>query len=209
MKQLALACLVVATAVITESGCAQSETRPAPAPRTREQADSAARAIAGRGTLSQNEIAVRLRNDELEIRFVPLDLRVTSLLAPDAAESLQRLVARHRPSIDSVGQLNSVSEPGLALVTFFSQREDVRFDPQLLTLTFQNRLLRPLGIVALSPRFTSQQLGARETAMAIYLFEELIPVWDEFTVTYAALSSNEWARRLPALERERARLSTK
>ena len=209
MKRFVVTCALAATAVVTESGCAQSGTRPAPAPRTREQADSAARAIAGRGTLSQNDIAVRLRNDELEIRFVPLDIRVTALLAPDAAESLQRLVARHRPSVDSAGQLNSISEPGLALVTFFSQREDVRFDPQLLTLSFQNRLLRPLGIVPLSPRFTSQQLGARETAMAIYLFEELIPVWDEFTVAYAALSSNEWARRLPTLERERARLSTR
>ena len=209
MRGLTVACALVATIVVAESGCAQSENRPAPAPMTRAQADSAARAIAGRGTLNQNNIVVRLRNDELEIRLVPLDIRVTSLLAPDGAESLQRLLARHRPAIDSIGQDRNISEPGLALVTFFSQREDARFDPQLLTLTFQNRLIRPIGIVPLSPRFTSQQLGARQSAMAIYVFEELIPVWDKFLVSYAELASNEWERHLPTLERERARLSTR
>ena len=208
MKAFTVTLALIASGVLAESGCAQSQTRPVPAPTTRAPGDSAPRSIAGRGTLSQNDIVVRLRNDELEIRFVPLDLRVTSLLAPDAARSLQGIVADNRVSIDSVGRLGGVSEPGLALVTYFSQREDVRFDPQLLTLSYQNRLLRPLGIVPLSPRFTSQQLNARESAMAIYVFEELLPVWDEFTVSYATLSSNEWERRLPTLQRERARLST-
>jgi len=39
---------------------------------------------AGYGSLSQSDLALRLRNDEIEIRFVPLDQRVTRLLAGDA-----------------------------------------------------------------------------------------------------------------------------
>ena len=189
------------------AGCARAQ-QPTDAPVPPAAAVSPV-SIGNRGTLSQNDIAIRLRNDEIEIRFVPLDVRVTALLAPDGAESLQRLVASHRARIDSAGRQGGVSEPGLALVTFFSQRDGVHFDPQLLTLTFQNRLLRPLAIVALSPRFSSQQLQARESGMGIYVYEELLPVWDPFSVRYGEMISNEWERRLPTLERERARLAVR
>jgi hypothetical protein len=102
-----------------------------------------------------------------------------------------------------------VAEPGLALVTFFAQRDGVRFDPQLVWLTFQNRQLRPIATVPLSPAFSSQQLDARGTAMAIYLYDELLPVWSPFTVTYDTLVSNDWERRLPTLARERDRLAVR
>ena len=159
------------------------------------------------GTLSQNEIVIRLRTDELEVRFLPLDLRITTLLARDGAESLQRLVERNRPAIDSAGRASGVSEPGLALVTFFAQQPGVRFDPELLTITARNQFVRAMAIVPLSPRFGAAQLEARESAMAVYIFEELLPVWEPFTVNYENLSSRDWERRLPALQRERDRLA--
>lgn len=189
------------------TGCAKAQ-EPQPAP-TVPAAEPAAQSFGDFGTLSQNDIAIRLRDDELEIRFVPLDPRVVGLVARDAATSLQRLLARHRAEVDSAAAVSGVSEPGLALVSFFGQRDGVRFDAQLLTLTVQNRLLRPLAIVPLSPNFTSQQLDARASVMAIYLFEELLPVWNPFTVSYGALTSSDWERRLPTLERERARLAAR
>jgi hypothetical protein len=64
------------------------------------------------------------------------------------------------------------------LVSFFGQRSDVRFDPQTLVLLIRNRLFRPLGTIPINARFTSGQLGVREQASAIYLFEETIPVVD-------------------------------
>ena len=184
------------------TGCAKAQ-EPQPAP-TVPAAEPAAQSFGDFGTLSQNDIAIRLRDDELEIRFVPLDPRVVGLVARDAATSLQRLLARHRAEVDSAAAVSGVSEPGLALVSFFGQ-----LDAQLLTLTVQNRLLRPLAIVPLSPNFTSQQLDARASVMAIYLFEELLPVWNPFTVSYGALTSSDWERRLPTLERERARLAAR
>ena len=69
-----------------------------------------------------------IRNDELEVRFVPLDQRVTRLLARDAYESLEGLVHSRRASIDSVARMYGISAPGLALVTFFGPGR-ARFDP--------------------------------------------------------------------------------
>lgn len=161
------------------------------------------------GTLSQSDLGLRLRSDELEIRFVPLNERVTRLLAPDAWQSLRGLRAGRQTSIDSLARLNGLSDPGLALVTFYAQRDGVRFDPQLLTVVSRGRFLRPVGVVPLSPGFSSQQLAQRGQAMAIFLYEEVIPVDESFTLTYDTLTSDDWQGKLPMLERERARASSR
>jgi hypothetical protein len=163
----------------------------------------------GYGTLSQNDIALRVRNDDLEIRFIPLDLRVTRLLARDAYESLLGLVENHRRGIDSIASRAGVSHPGLALVSFFGLRSDVHFDPQTLTLLIRNRAFQPSGTIPLNPRFSSGQLGIRDQASAIYVFEESIPVDDSFTLSYGALTSDDWQNKQSTLERERARVAAK
>jgi len=163
----------------------------------------------GYGSLTQNDLALRMGNEDLDIRFVPLDPKILPLLANDAFQSLRSLVESHRRGVDSVAARAGVAQPGIALVSFFGQRPDVRFDPQILTLLVRNRALRPLGVLPLTPRFSSQQLGVREQASALYLFEEEIPVDDSFTISYAALSSEDWQRKLPILDRERARVSAR
>jgi hypothetical protein len=163
----------------------------------------------GYGSLSQNDLALRLANDDLEIRFVPLDPAVTPLLAPDAFQSLRALVESHRQGIDSVAARAGVSQPGLALVSFFGRRPDVLFDPQTLTLLIRNSAFSPLGVLPLNARFTSQQLGVREQASAIYLFEEAIPVDDSFTVSYGNLTSEDWQKKQTILDRERARVAAR
>ena len=163
----------------------------------------------GYGSLKQDDLALRVRNADIEVRFVPLDPRVTILLARDSYESLHGLVESRRRAIDSVAAAAGVSRPGLALVTFFGQRPGARFDPQTLTIGVRNRVFRPLGIVPFSPRFTNQQLEVRDQVSAIYLFEESIPVTDEFQVAYAGLFSENWSRKQPALERERGRVTSR
>jgi hypothetical protein len=158
----------------------------------------------GYGSLTQNDLSLRVRNEDLEIRFIPLDSRVTPLLARDAYHTLRRLVESNRRAIDSVAARAGVADPGLALVSFFGQRPDIRFDPQTLTLVIRNRVFRPLGLIPIGGRFTSQQLNVREQASAIYLFEEEIPVDDSFTFSYAELESEDWQRKQPTLDRERA-----
>jgi hypothetical protein len=164
---------------------------------------------AGHGSLKQNDLALSVRTDELEVRFVPLDERVTRLLARDAYESLQSLVHSRRTSIDSVARISGISTPGLALVRFFGTREGARFDPSTLTLDIRSRVLRPRGIVPFSPRFTSQQLNVREQVSAIFVFDELLPVTDDFTFAYQGRVSEGWGGKQRVLDRERGRVAAR
>ncbi len=164
---------------------------------------------AGYGSLRQSDLALQGSNDEIEIRFVPLDERVTRLLAWDAYSSLRSLLASHRRQIDSVASSAGISNPGLALVSFFGRRAGARYDPQSITVQVRNRVYRPLGIVPFSPRFTSQQLDVRQSVSAIYLFEETIPVTDAFTVAYRGVTSDDWSNKRTMLDREKARVSAR
>ena len=163
----------------------------------------------GYGSLTQSDLALRVRDDDIEIWFIPLDYRIMPLLAVDTHKSLRQLLENHRRSIDSVASRAGVSSPGLALVSFFGQRPDVRFDPQTVTLQIRNNVFRPLGFIPLNSKFTSQQLGVRDQASAIYLFEEEIPVNDSFMMTYGTLTSEDWRNKLPTLDRERARVAAR
>ena len=164
---------------------------------------------AGLGSLSRDEISVRLRDEQLEVSFTPLDERVLRLLAPDTYTALRGLVTARRPAVDSVGQRYGISNPGLAVVSFFGRREDARFDPELVSVTARGRILRPVGILPMGAAFSSQQLGLRGQANALYVFDELLPVDDQMQVSYGVLSTFDWERRLPAFERERARIAAR
>ena len=161
---------------------------------------------AGYGTLNQDQIALNIRMNDLEIRVLPLDERVIRLLAPDAYESLHQLVRSRRDEIDSVDSRNGVSEPGLMLVSFFGRKPAVQFDPTNLYLTVRNQLLRAVGIIPYSGNFNSQQLGVRDRASAIYIFEERVPVFESFGISYGAQGADSWDSHLDRLQQERARV---
>jgi hypothetical protein len=177
-----------------------------PASAAAQSAEPAPVTVISYGTLNQNDLALRVNNDELEIRFIPLDPKVTRLLANDAFQYLRSLVETRRRSIDSVASRAGVTDPGLALVSFFGRQAGARFDPQTLTVRLRSRALQPLGIIPINARFTSQQLDLREQATAIYLFEEDLPVDDSFSLTYGSLTSEDWQNKQPMIDRERARV---
>ncbi len=194
---------------ITLLGCAWALLAAAPALAQDGDDDREELPPPGFGSLKQNDLALRVRSDELEVRLVPLDERVTRLLARDAYQTLRGLVHSRRASIDSVARLSGISTPGLALVTFFAGREGTRFDPSTLNLSIRNRVVRPRGIVPFSPRFTSQQLTFREQVSAIYVFEELLPVTDDFTFEYQGATSEDWQGKQLVLDRERGRVAAR
>ncbi|MGH7528101.1 MAG: hypothetical protein ACREMX_15510 [Gemmatimonadales bacterium] len=163
----------------------------------------------GYGSLTQNDLSLIMRNSELEIRFVPLDQGVLRLLARDSYQAMHSLIRSRRAAIDSIANLYGLSRPGLALVSFFGLTPNVRFDAQTLTLVVRNRLFRPVGIVAHTPRFTSQQLNVREQVSAIYVYEEEIPVEHSFSLAYNGLRSDDWQGKQRALDRERARVAAR
>ena len=151
----------------------------------------------GYGSLTQADLALHIQTSDIDVRFVPLDARVTRLLARDSWEALRSLVASRRAAIDSVAGRSGVAHPGLAYVSFFGQSPNARFDPQTLQVMVRNRELRPVGIVPFSGRFTSQQLNVREQVSAIYLYGEDLPVNDTFTIT-VAIQPNAIPKSVPS-----------
>ncbi len=195
-RRTVLACAVALMA------CARN---PVPA---RAQQDAPGAVIPpGFGTLRQSDLQLTLSTDQLEVRFLPLDPRVFNLLAPDAYQSLSALLEGRRAQIDSVARSVGVSQPGIALVSFFGLQANANYDAEVLTMVVRNRLIRPIGIVPYSPGFMEQRLEVRQQRTAFYLFEEEIPVFEPFSIQYYAASSEDWGRRLPVIDRERQRVS--
>lgn len=160
----------------------------------------------GQGRLNQDVLTLRVGTGSLDIRLVPLEEGVLRLLSPDGYRALTNLVAEQRVALDSLATSRGLRQPGLALVTFYGLAPNTRFDPQLLTLSLRNQLYRPVGILPLSPAFSNQVLDVRGQATAIFVFERPLPVLEPFTLSYLTSSSNEWERKLPRLNNERARI---
>ena len=95
------------------------------------------------------------------------------------------------------------------LVSFFGTQTRTRFEAEALTITGQNRLFRPRAFLPVSPSFGDRQVSQRETATAIYIFEDGLRMLDPFTVGYDGVSTNGWARVLRTLDRERAAVSVR
>ena len=100
----------------------------------------------------------------------------------------------------------ATENPTLVMVTFLGVVRGARFNPEELNITSRGRLFRPIGVVPLSPTWSSNQLEARQQAAAIYLFEPGISVREQLTVSYQGLSSDAWTRSLRLLDQERARV---
>ncbi|MGH7584746.1 MAG: hypothetical protein ACREMH_00695 [Gemmatimonadales bacterium] len=168
--------------------------------------DNALMVPPGYGTLRQDDISINMRLDQIEIRFLPLDERVLRLLANDAYQALTALVRQNQSGIDSIAARRGLSAPGLALVTYLGRVPNARFDSQILSLQNRGMTLLPLGVVPLDPRFSSQELGIRGQARAIYVFDQIVPVIEPFTLVYGTDQANDWEGRLQTLDRERARV---
>lgn len=159
---------------------------------------------AGFGTLRQEAISIGFRANEFEIQVVPLDERIIRLLAPDTYSSLHRLKSTKSDELDAIATRYGLRTPNVFLVRFFAVQPSVRFEPEFLTITSQNRLFRVLEILALSPLWSGRQLNQRETATAIYVFDDGIRIMDPMTLSYASASTDRWGGLLRSLEIERA-----
>jgi len=161
---------------------------------------------AGYGTLHRDDIAVRLATGTIEVQVLPLDEQVIRLLAPDTYHSLTELVRSRAADLTDAAARASTQNPTLVMVTFLGVVPQARFNPEELTITSRGRLFRPIGIVPLSPTWSSFQLDARQQAAAIYLFDPGISFAEQLTVSYQGLSSDVWSHSLRLLDQERARV---
>ena len=163
----------------------------------------------GYGTLRRDDVFIRFSTGTLEIQVLPLEEQVIRLLAPDTYKSLSQLVQSRAGDLADAAARGSTQNPTLVMVTFLGVVPDARFNPEDLNITSRGRLFRPVGIVPLSPTWSSFQLAARQQAVAIYLFEPGISVREQLTVGYQGLSSDAWSRSVRVLDQERARVKAR
>ena len=163
----------------------------------------------GYGTLRRDDIVARFSTGTVEIQILPLDQQVIRLLAPDTYRSLSELVRSRAADIADAAQRGGTERPTLVMVTFLGVVPQARFNPDELNITSRGRLFRPIGVVPLSPTWSSFQLDARQQAAAIYLFEPGISVREEMTVSYQGMSSDAWTRSIRLLDQERARVKAR
>jgi hypothetical protein len=161
---------------------------------------------AGYGTLRRDEVFVRFTTGTVEVQVLPLEEQVTRLLAPDTYRSLTQLIQSRADDIAAAAARAATTKPILVMVTFLGVVPGARFNPEDLNITSRGRLFRPVGIVPLSPTWSSYQLQARQQAVAIYLFEPGISLREALTVSYQGLSSESWIRSLRLLDQERQRV---
>jgi hypothetical protein len=163
----------------------------------------------GYGALRRDDIVMRFSTGGVEIQVLPLDEQVIRLLTPDTYRSLIQLIQSRMLDIRQVAQRGGTETPSLVMVTFLGVVSQARFNPEDLNITSRGRLFRPVGIVPLSPTWSSYQLDARQQAVGIYLFEPGISVREDMLVTYGGLASISWVRSLRLLDQERARVKAR
>jgi hypothetical protein len=159
---------------------------------------------AGYGTLRQSDATLGIDTETLLIQIVPLNEAVIRLLANDTYASLHRLRESMSEEIDRAASRWGIRDPTLFLVTFFGRQAQARFIPEILQVTSQNRQFRPVEILPLSPMWSGQQLNQRETARAIYMYEDGIRLANQMIVSYDRFSSDAWAQIIRVLDAERA-----
>ena len=164
---------------------------------------------AGYGTLRRDDIVVSLATETIEVQVLPLDEQVIRLLAPDTYRSLIQLERSRATDLADAAARGSTQNPTLVMVTLLGVVPQARFNPEDLTITSRGRLFRPIGIVPLSPTWSSFQLDARQQAAAIYLFEPGISVREQLTVSYQGQSSDAWNHSQRLLDQERARVKAR
>lgn len=163
----------------------------------------------GYGSLRRDDVVMRLSTGTVEVQVLPLDEQVIRLLAPDTYRSLTQLELSRADDIRDAAARGGTEHPTLIMVTFLGVVPQARFNPEDLTITSRGRLFRPIGIVPLSPTWSSFQLDARQQAAAIYLFDPGISVREQLTVSYQGLSSEAWSRSIRLLDQERARVKAR
>jgi hypothetical protein len=163
----------------------------------------------GFGTLRRDDVVMRFATGTVELQVLPLDEQVIRLLAPDTYQSLTQLELSRADDLRDAAARGGTERPTLIMVTFLGVVPQARFNPEDLTITSRGRLFRPIGIVPLSPTWSSFQLDARQQAAAIYLFEPGISFREALTIGYQGLSSDGWNRSIRLLDQERARVKAR
>lgn len=195
----------ILTLAFLPTGCgpAPAPRAPPPTPGERAQGDSSLLVPPGHGTLLQDQITLRIQEGDLLIKVTPLEEWVIRLTAPDTYARLRGMALGHGARAARGARSPS---PSLFLVSFFSYRPDVTYQPEDLLLVNRGLRYRSQEIAAVTPSWGTQRLGQQETQMAVYAFEGGMDLEADLVVDYQGLRNEIWKDRMvPLLRAEMAR----
>lgn len=195
--------LVAVGAVAVWPGCA-----PAPAPGTVGGPPPEPRGVAvvdpaRSGSLTQAQISVRFTAGALRIEVTPLAAWVLEAAAPDTRERLLRIAEAHDPEM---ARRAGISRPLLFLVSLSSRYQGTGFRPEDLHMLSRGLMRRPLAIRPLTPGWGRGRLSAQASEIAVYAYGSDLDLKRDLTVAYQGVEDSSWARRVVAIEAERARI---
>jgi len=209
-----LAALLLVGAEAACSGAATTTQAPTPRPPADTSGAAARRPTTdtvpglvppGFGTLKQEDLSLRLRSSNLQVRAVPLDESIIRLMSPDSYRALSELKRSKTEAIANVARRGGSRDLSLWYVSFFAvERGETRFSPRAFIITNVGRDFRPLDVIPLTPGFGEQRLKQNGRQDAIYAFDGQIDVRQPLTVAYETDRNDSWADLLPQIERERA-----
>lgn len=192
--RLALLVSTVAVALATRSSGAQQPGK---------TADTAS-LPAGLGTLKQDDIAVRVQFNALQVRVLPLDETVIRTLSPDSYRALHELRESKRKLVDSLLKRTGLPGASVWYVQFFnSEQGEARFSPLEVVINSAGRDFRALDVFALTPGFGEQRLLQREVQAGLYVFDPSVDVNQPLVITFETQSSDVWGTLLKRVDQER------
>jgi hypothetical protein len=169
------------------------------APAPAEPAPGTEALPSGYGTLRQEDVSITMLAGDLQLMVTPLHQSVLRVTAPDTERRLSALVDAHAAS-------GATDGTGLFLVSFFSDRADIRFVPEDVQLISKGFRLRPIEVIPLTPTWGERRLRQREQATAIYRFPGTVDLESDLVVAYGSQETSQWAAILSRVQAERGRV---
>lgn len=163
----------------------------------------------GFGTLHQTDVAIVVRTEDVLMTILPLDERVTRLLAVDSYEGLQRIRTDRSDDIRSAVAGRGEGSTQTFLVTIHATSDYARFDPDRITIVSRGRYFRPIAILPISPRWAEHQLDRSGAQSALYVFDRDLDPMHPMIVEYGNVRATSWAQTLRRLEVERSRVEAR
>jgi hypothetical protein len=157
----------------------------------------------GYGTLRQEDVAVQLQLEGVQVKAIPLEESVIRVLKPDSYRSLRVLQETRQSDVSALTRRYGVPRFTLWYVSYYGTTPEARFSPQEFTMVSNGREFRPLDVIPLTNGFGENRLRLRETQSAIYLFDGALDVNQALTVRAQGVENAGWQETIRRVERER------
>lgn len=216
-RGVARAALRACTLAALLAACARAQTPPPagspalPPTASRDSAANTRDTIAdpnlipsGFGTLRQDDIAIRIDYNQLQVKAIPLDESIIRTLGPDSYRALHELVESRREQLNQIAQRRGMQNYRVWYVTFFALQPDQPYNPRALVIENNGRQYQAVEVLPLSASFGSPRLRLREQQAALYMFEAQLDVQQPTSVQVENERSDAWQSVIRRVERERA-----